>query len=500
MQFVRSRPARPATAVAAATVLGVAATGCFGGDSAAEDRLAVELAFPPVMQLSPYSDDAALLGRLGAAEPLVALGDNGAPQPLLATEWQQGDGDTWELTLREDVTFHDGTAMTAEHVVTALEHAVAASPVPRALSGIELSAEPTGEHTLRVHTGDPDPILPQRLSAPELAILAPEGYSDDPTIPDPTGAGTGPYELTEASGNAATLEANGDYWNGAPGANGIDVTFVEDAASRVGALRTGEADVVDAVPVSELANIGEQTVLEVPLPRTVGVFLNNDTGPFTDPRLRAAAAESVDNEPIVEEIYEGRADPADGIYGPVSDWTAQRTPVEPEAEPRDVTDEEITLATYSDRPELPEAASAVAENLRAAGFEVDPVVQEFATMESDLMAGTYDAVIGARSYLLDTNDPIGHLASDWGCAGSYNLAQFCDEDIDERISQAAAESDTAERVAAAMEIEGEVLATHSFIPLVAERARIGVADGVEGVAEDPLERRLVTEETTKQPS
>ncbi|RNL87029.1 ABC transporter substrate-binding protein [Halostreptopolyspora alba] len=495
MQFARSRPSTPAAALGAAAVLGVATTGCFGGGSAGDQRLSVELAFPPVMQMSPYSDDAAQLGRLGAAEPLVEVDDEGAPQPLLAESWgRNGDG-TWELILRDDVTFHDGTAMTADHAADALNHATEASPKPRALAGVELSAEAVGERTLRVRTDEADPILPQRLSAPELAILGPSAYEDDPAIPDPTGAGTGPYELTEVSQTTATLEPHQDYWDGAPQAAGIDVRFVEDGASRVGALRAGEADIVDAVPVTELANITDQNVLEVPLPRTVGVLLNNDTGAFTDPALRAAAADAIDSEPIVEEIYEGRADTVDGIYGPVNDWAHDRPEVEPETEPSDPGGEPITLATYSDRAELPEAASAVADDLRGSGFEVDVVVQEFATMETDLLEGSYDAVIGARSYLLDTNDPVGYLASDWGCDGSYNLAQFCDEDIDERISRAAAATDVEARIEAAVEIEAEILATHSFVPLAAERARIGVAEGVEGVAEDPLERHLVTEET-----
>lgn len=271
MQFARSRPATPAAALGAAAVLGVAATGCFSGSTAGgDDRLAIELAFPPVMQMSPYSDDAALLGRVGAAEPLIALDDNGEPRPLLAEDWEQNDDGAWELALRDDVAFHDGTAMTADHVADALNHAAAASPLPRALAGVELTAEATGDHTVWVDTGEPDPILPQRLSSPELAILAPAAYEDDPAIPDPAGAGTGPYELTEASGTAATLEPHEDYWNGAPRAAGIDVRFVEDAASRVGALRAGEADIVDAVPVAELATITDQNVLEVPLPRTSG--------------------------------------------------------------------------------------------------------------------------------------------------------------------------------------------------------------------------------------
>ncbi|WP_046468228.1 ABC transporter substrate-binding protein [Allosalinactinospora lopnorensis] len=490
MQLVRSFPAE---VLGAAAALGLLTTGCFsGGDGGDDGRLDMALAFPPVKQMSPYSDDAALLGRVGAAEPLITLDDDGAPRPLLAEDWEQADDDTWELTLRDDVTFQNGTEMTAEHVADALGCATEASPLPRALAGTELTAEADGRHALTIDTGNPDPVLPQRLSSPELAILAPEAYEEDPGTPDPKGTGTGPFELSEVDGGTATLEAYDGYWSGEPQATGIDVRFVEDSASRVGALRAGEADIVDAVPVAELENITEQNLVEVQLPRTVGMFLNNDEGVFTDPELRAAAAAAVDSDPIVEGIYEGRADPVEGIYGPVSDWSEDRPDVDPEAEPGDPDGAGITLATYSDRAELPEAASAVAEDLREAGFEVDIAVQEFATMETDLMEGEFDAVIGTRSYLLETNDPIAYLASDWGCDGSYNLARFCDAEVDERIAEAAGETDVEQRLRAAVEIEADILATHSFVPLAAERARIGVAEDVEGVAEDPLERTIVT--------
>ncbi|WP_017611556.1 ABC transporter substrate-binding protein [Nocardiopsis salina] len=488
-------PSRGPALLGASTALVLLVTGCFtDGGQDTEGRLGVALAFPPVKQMSPFSDDALLLGRVGAAEPLTRLDEEGELQPLLAQDWDQDEDGAWTLQLREDVTFHDGNPMEAEHVVEALEHASAASPRPRALVGTDLDASAEDEHTVRVETGDGDPILPQRLSAPELAILAPSAYEGDPAAPDPVGAGTGPFELTEVGGGSATLEAHTDYWNGAPSAQGVDVDFVENDASRVGGLRTGEVDVVDAVPIVEAEAMDEDELVEVPIPRTVGVLLNNESGAFTDPGMRAAAAGSVDSAPVAEGVYEGRADAVEGLYGPVSDWAEERARPEG-ADPEDPDGETITLATYDDRPELPEAASAVAEDLRSAGFEVEVTVQDFATMETDLMEGAHDAVIGTRSYLVETNDPVNYLASDWSCEGSYNLARFCEEDVDTMIAEAAGHTEPEERHEAAVEIEQAVLATDSFVPLVAERARVGVSEGVEGVAQDPLERTLITERT-----
>ncbi|WP_373432151.1 ABC transporter substrate-binding protein [Streptomyces afghaniensis] len=96
-------------------------------------RLRVALAIPPVQALSPYSDDATLLGKLAVVEGLTALDKNGAAAPALAKSWKQNGPTTWTFELRK-ATFQDGTPVTADSVVNALDHADAAMPKPRVLS------------------------------------------------------------------------------------------------------------------------------------------------------------------------------------------------------------------------------------------------------------------------------------------------------------------------------------------------------------------------------
>lgn len=476
----------------------LALSGCFAGTTGNgdDDRLSVGLAFQPVAEMSPYSDDAVLLSKLGVTETLAVLDRSGAPQPALAESWQRTDPRTLRMTLRPGVTFHDGTALTAEHAAAALNHAARATTVPRALGGIELTAEPTGRRTLEVSTSEPDPILVQRLTSPALAILSPAAYAEDPDAPDPTRAGTGPYSLDSVRGGAtATLSAHPDYWGGVPKSSGIDVRFIPDGASRAGALRAGEVDIIDTVPVSQLPTITDQEILDFPLPRLVGAHLNTQEGPFTDPALRAAAREAIDPAEIAEGVYAGQADAARGLFGPASPWAGSGPPRR-EAAPGKPQGEPIRIATYDERPELPRIASVIAERLRSAGFRIEEiVVQEYSTMESELLEGAYDVVIGARSYALDTGDPVSYLSTDWTCEGSYNLSQLCDRSLDAAIAEAQALGPK-ERTDAAVRIAARVLGSDAIIPLVHERTRIGVAHGVRGVAEDSFERKLITAETT----
>lgn len=497
-------PLRTAGVRCSATVLAVALalTGCFADSTGRgeNDRLSVGLAFRPVAEMSPYSDDAVLLSKLGATETLLVLNRNGDPRPALAHRWQRIDPNTVRLTLRPGVTFHDGVPLTAEHAAAALNHAARATIVPRALAGIELTAEPIGQRTLEVSTSEPDPILEQRLTAPQLAILSPAAYVDDPNAPDPTRAGTGPYVLESVRGVAtATLIANRRYWGGEPKSSGIDVRFLLDGVSRVAALRAGEVDVIGAVPVSQLPTITEQKVLDFPLPRLVGAYLNTEKGPFADPALRAAAREAIDPAAIARGVYAGQADPARGLFGPASTWARSAGPPRHDTAPGSPQEQPIRIATYTERPELPRIASVVAERLRSAGFRVTEVaVQEYSTIESELLGGAYDLVIGARSYALDTGDPISYLRTDWTCRGGYNLAQLCDRSVDGAVAEAATLSGN-ERTSAAVRIARRILATDAVIPLVHERSRIAVAPGVRGVAQDSFERKLITAETTVGP-
>jgi len=476
------------------------AGGCFapsggGGDDAA-DRLRVALTFPPVAALSPYTDDALLLTRMGTAETLVTFDASGAAQPQLAESWDLTDDRTALLELRDDVVFHDGTPMDAEAVAGSLNAAAAAEPGVRVLRDVGLVATAVDEDTVQVQAAQADPLLVQRLGAPSLVVLSPAAYAD-PAAPDPVGHGTGPYAITAVQGaQSATLDAAAEHWGGPPAADGVDVRFVDDADARTASLRAGELDVAQGVPIAALATLtDDQRVVTTALPRVTALQLTTTSGVFADPALRAAAVAAVDPGAVVDGVFEGQADPAPGLLTDDTLGSAARTaPVLPTA--ADPAGASIRLATYDDRPELPEAAAVLAEQLRAAGFTVEVVVQTYATLEPDLLAGAFDAVLGSRLTLLDTGDPVGYFGTDWTCDGGYNLARLCDPAVDAAVAAAAALTDPRERRQAAADIEAQVLSTAAVVPVLHEQSRTGVARGVQGIGDDPFEQQVVTVTTS----
>ncbi|WP_433701136.1 ABC transporter substrate-binding protein [Nocardiopsis sp. CA-288880] len=484
----------PGACLAVAAAL--AATGCFpaGDDTAADDgRISVAMMQPPRSALSPLTDDAFKLSRWSTAETLVTLDEVGDPQPGLATEWARTDPTTWTFTIREGVDFHDGTELTADVAAHALEYAAQASPKPRILDGVELGVEAQGD-TLTVTTAEEDPLVPQRLSSPQLSILAESAYEGGSV--SPVGTGTGPFELVEVTGTtAARLDRFDGYWGEPALAPGIDVAFVPDGTARAAALRTGEADIVESVPTSQAALLEEDTLTEVPMPRTNTLYLNTGEGPFTDPGLRAAAREAIDRESLVEGVYEGRADVAEGLLGPALPWAAERPARTGATEAEDPDGASVTLATFTDRAELPEVATVLEQQLEDAGFEVEQVVREYANIEEDALSGEFDAFILSRATVLDSGDPAAYMTSDFSCDGSFNIAQLCDERVDAALEAAELAPAGEERRAAILEAEAAVLGTDAAIPMLHERVIQGDAAGVVDSAKDPRERLLVTSRT-----
>jgi peptide/nickel transport system substrate-binding protein len=455
------------------TVLALAPllAGCFvsgengsdpGDDGGSGGRLRVALAVPPVQALSPYSNDATVLSKLSVAEGLTALDKNGAAAPALAKSWKRTGDTSWTFELRK-ADFQDGTAMTAESVVNALDHAEAAEPGPRVLSDVVLTAKADDADTVTITTKTADPVLPLRLASPALGILSPKAYAKDGTA-SPLGTGTGPFKITKLTGkSAATLDRYDGYWGGKAKAPGIDVTWIADGTARANALRSGDVDIAEWIPTAQAKLLAKATRHEVPSVRTDSLILNTRSGIFTDPSLRAAAREAVDGAALVDSVFGGYADPAQGLFGPAVPWAAAdrvavtgrakaATAAQIKAKTKGKT---LRLATYTNRAELPEAASVLQQRLEQAGFTVKQDVREYTQMEADLLAGKYDALVFSRVTLLDTGDAVAYLASDFTSNGVYNIA----------------------------------------VPLVHERVVQGVAADVEGVLLDPRERSLIDVDT-----
>jgi peptide/nickel transport system substrate-binding protein len=461
--------------------------------------------FPPVAAWALEANDAHALTRAGCLETLLKNGYDGDLEPMLATDWEQVEPETWEFTLREGVTFQDGTPMDADAVAGALSHLLEVEVPARAFNSTVIAeVAATDESTVQITTPRPDALVPMRVANPNTGILAPKAYEGKQI--DIQGTCTGPFTVTEeVPQQSLSLEANENYWGGEVTLDSAEVRFVGDGAARATQLQAGEVQIAKSLPVANLATLEGDDNLEIPqlpLRRTTVMMLNNSRPPFDDPLVRQAIQQAVDTQAIVDGVYEGAGTPAVGPFGPDTDWAPEGAEaVSPDLdqarallEQAGVDPESLTfeLQAYVERPELPDVAAVIQAQLAELGVKVKIKTGESAGLEPGWIEGDYDATLLSRGYLVDVADPGGYLVSDWTCEGSYNIAQYCDYATDQQIQDAVGIEDTDERNAAYQELATKLQDEAASVWLLHENAVWGIQKSVENFQPHPLDMYVLT--------
>lgn len=147
--------------------------------------------------------------RWGITETLFKLDENLEPQPLLAESCEMSDENTWVITLRDGVTFHNGNPMTAESVKLCWERTSGINARFNELLYIE-SMEADGQ-TLTVKTSKAVPAFKNALCEPLTGIIDVTA-SEDPSV---SPVGTGPFmAVSYEVKTRAEVKKYADYWGG----------------------------------------------------------------------------------------------------------------------------------------------------------------------------------------------------------------------------------------------------------------------------------------------
>lgn len=242
-------------------------------------------------------------------------------QPSLATSWTVVDDNTWRFTLREGVTFQDGTPFTADDVKFTVERIQDPANNSRMLSFVEAIAEVRiiDDHTIDIATKAPYPILLTRLAGvPIVSRTIIERMGVDQAANNPIG--TGPFRFVEwVRDDHVTLEAYEDHWRGAPLIRTVTFRPAAEAFTRLVNLETGEADIVVNIP-AVLAQRASETpgirLGRVATVRVTHVQFDMDDPPFDDVRVRQALNYAVDVDAIIASILQGNAVRVNGLISP----------------------------------------------------------------------------------------------------------------------------------------------------------------------------------------
>ena len=276
---------------------------------------------PP--NLDPTGGAAAAIDEVVYAnvfEGLTRFAPDGSIVPGLASDWTVSeDGTVYTFTLREGVTFHDGTAMDAEDVVFSLDRARAeeSTNAQKALfAGIE-SVEAVSPTEVRVTLSAPDGAFPFKMAWGDAVIVAPESAETLATAP----VGTGPFRFSRwVQGDRVELTRNPDYWGEAPALEAATFKFISDPNAAFAAVMAGDVDAFPNFPAPEtLAQFEANPMFEVIVGSTEGetiLAMNNAMPPLDDARVRQAIAHAIDRQEIIDGAMFGYGTPIGTHFAP----------------------------------------------------------------------------------------------------------------------------------------------------------------------------------------
>ena len=156
---------------------------------------------------------------------------------------------TWEFTIREGVSFHDGTALDAAAVVNSLNFLLTRDVQPRSFNTESIaSVEAVSDMVVLVTSTTPNTLVPLYMGTGNTVIFAASAYEGD--VVDPVMAGTGPFVMTEQNlPQSVSLVRNENYWGGSVGLASAQVLFTPDGATRATLLQAGDSQISDQIPI-----------------------------------------------------------------------------------------------------------------------------------------------------------------------------------------------------------------------------------------------------------
>jgi len=457
-------------------------------------------------------------------EPLVMRDMTGAMVPALATDWgpSADDPNVWVFNLRQGVTFHDGAAFDSEDVKFSLDRAMTPDSDYKELLASVVEVRAPSAYVVEIVTDGPNPIMPNNLTnlfmmdktwaEANNAAKVQDYEGGEDTFAAKNANGTGPYKLISREPDVRTiLEIYGDYW-------GIDefpmeitrieYTPIQNAATRVAALLSGEVDFVQDVPVQDLERVASTDGLEVrTAPQNRVIFFGMNMGdadlandnvegknPLADLRVRRAMSMAINRDAIKQVVMRDQSQPAGVISPPfVNGWTAELDA----ASSTDIDGAKalmmeagygdgfsIQLDCPNDRYINDEAICQASVGMLAqigvtVNLDAKPKAQHFPLI-NNLETDFYMLGWGVPTY--DSEYIFNFLAHTKGEKyGSWNGTRYSNPDLDAQIVALASETDLDKRNGMIADIWSVVQEEQLYIPIHHQVLNWGMSDKIDTI-------------------
>lgn len=500
MTSLRSRLSMAAGAVVVACL---ALAGCAGGGSGgpSADRLPDDqqvLTFVPNYAIQSLDITKTPL-EIGVnqvvsnvLQPLVRF-DGEAIEPVLATEWEWTTPTSLRFTLREGVTFSDGTPFTADDVVATLDRYIAQQQALKAALAIIKDYEAVDDHTVVINTTAPTGTLVGILSMVYIGQAA--HATDDAWWSKPVGTGAFVVEDYVADDHV-TLSRNDDYWGEKAVLKTLTFKTIPDINGKVTALSNDEVQVVNDVPYDQIESVQSMpdvTFTQVDSLNYWFLWFENEHTPLDDVRVRTAMWEALDLPTIIKSLYGdtvspmdafcpssafGCVAPKDGLpsYDPENAKKLLAEAGYPDGFTTDIIFNTGVAGTTNLVQALISAWDEIGVTVTPRGLDAATWLAEFQALNWDMDVQPNQTITGDADYTLNRL---------YSCAAKR--LGYCNPELDALMTKAQQSTDKDERAALYQQVADIMAADVPAIPLFEVKANVAARSNVQGLTIPPTE-------------
>jgi len=444
---------------------------------------------------------------LAVYDPLAAYDIDSVPQPYLAESiTPNADYTTWTITLRPDITFHNGTPLTSDALKQLFDAHLASTLTGAAFKPTMTGVTVTGPLSAEVQMSAPWVSFPSVLTAQTGVVPEPSTLAGDGA--EPTGTGPFVYDAYEAN-NFWKGTKNADYWRTdsegtqLPYLDAVEFKPIPLPETRDSSMQGGQLQMMHtSTPAStktwrERAADGSYQIVEDSGEGEEGfVILNTEKAPLNDQNLRRALAYATDREGYNDVVQDGVLDIAEGPFKKDSPWYAptENNPTYNPEEAKKLIDE-WSAANGGAKPAftlgigagVERNAQFLEQNWEAAGFDITIETNEQAALILDAVTGQYQANLWRQfgapdpdaDYLWWTSDnAVGPL--------TLNIARNQSECVDEAITRGRETPEMNDRKAAYADLQQCFADEQPYIWLEHANWIIVAVPNVRGITNGPL--------------
>ena len=477
-------------------------TGCGGGGDDAEARTDLNWA----LSAEPNSLDPMAIAMMSTFtvtyaiyDNLVEANENGEYVESLAESYEISD-DEMEYTfkLRQGVKFHNGTEMTADDVVYSINRTIEKGWAADMTAAID-KVEKVDDYTVKLILKEPFGAMIGSLASPYFSIMS-KAYAEEngEDAVERAPMGTGAYKFVEwVNGDHITVEANEEYFGGAPAIKTVTFKPITDKNTGLVALQAGETDAFLNVNNSDISVVQDDENLafySTDLAAVLSLNMNIEAKPLDDVKVRQAIKYAINRENIIKGALEGNGTVANSSISPTCDGYSDKVAGytydldKAKALLKEAGQENLKLTIkIKEDAKIQKVAQVIQADLKEAGVEVEIDIMEAGAYTTDVYSeGDYEMTIS--SWCAMFTDAYSLLYSQFhkDCyGGTGNITHVVSDELSGKLENAARL--TGDEKQAAYEDVAQDISDQAYVAsLVFEPTTITTNANLKGVAADAL--------------